>query len=93
MAFLVGLIRVVFVLLVVRIVLRTIAAFLRPKSRPQAAAAPETPALAGDLVRDRICNTFVLKERAVRALVAGREESFCSALCRDKALGAVSRAG
>lgn len=87
------LIRVVLVLVVIRFVLRTIAAFLRPRSRPQAAAAPEAPSLAGDMVRDRICNTFVLKERALRALVAGREESFCSALCRDKALGAVSKAG
>jgi hypothetical protein len=51
----------------------------------------ETPpgrraALQGDLVRDRICNTFVPRDRALRALVAGREEHFCSSACRDQAL-------
>jgi len=78
-------------LLVVRLVLRTIAGFLRPAKGRE--AAPEPRSLEGDMVRDRICNTFVLKDRAVRAMVQGREESFCSALCRDKALGALSQAG
>ena len=93
MFFLSRLIRIVMVLLVVRFVLRAIAAFLRPRSRPQGAGAPEAPPPPGDLVRDPVCNTFVLKERAVRAMLAGREESFCSAVCRDKALGALPRAG
>jgi hypothetical protein len=44
----------------------------------------------GDLVRDRVCNTFVLRERAVLARIAGHEEHFCSAACRDRALGAPS---
>lgn len=39
-----------------------------------------------ELVRDRICNTFVPRERALRAVVGGREEHFCSAACRDRAL-------
>jgi hypothetical protein len=92
MFFLVRLVRIVMILLVIRVVLRTIAGFLRPGNRPEKAGTA-SPVLAGDLVRDRVCNTFVLKDRAVRALVAGREESFCSALCRDKALGALSKAG
>jgi hypothetical protein len=59
--------------------------------RPAApGAAPPLP--AQDLVRDRICNTFVPKQTALRALVAGREERFCSTGCRDKALAAVQRA-
>jgi len=91
--FLLGrLLRIVLFLLAVRFILRAVAAFLRPRSRPASSGA-QPPSLAGDLVRDRVCNTFVLKERAVRALVGGHEESFCSALCRDKALGALSRAG
>ena len=40
---------------------------------------------ASELVRDRVCNTFVPRQRALRAMVAGREEHFCSAACRDRA--------
>jgi hypothetical protein len=40
---------------------------------------------AADLVRDRVCNTFVRRDRAVRAMVGGREEHFCSPACRDRA--------
>ena len=39
-----------------------------------------------DLVRDRICNTFLPRERAIHALVNGHEEHFCSTACRDRAL-------
>ena len=42
----------------------------------------------GDLVRDRVCNTFLPRESALRAMVSGREEHFCSAACRDRALAA-----
>ena len=43
-------------------------------------------------MRDRVCNTFVPRSRAVAAVVDGVEEHFCSAACRDRALLAVSRA-
>jgi hypothetical protein len=45
-----------------------------------------------DLVLDRICRTHVPRSRALVARVDGREEHFCSADCRDKALAAVARA-
>jgi hypothetical protein len=93
MLFLSSLIRIVFILLVVRFVLRAIASFLRPKSRTPGAGAPEPRSLQGDMVRDRVCNTFILRDRAVWAMVAGVEESFCSVVCRDKALGALPKAG
>ncbi len=47
---------------------------------------------AADLVRDRVCNTFVARERALQAEVGGRLEHFCSAGCRDKALLEARRA-
>jgi hypothetical protein len=40
---------------------------------------------AASLVRDRICNTFLPRERALTLRVDGREEHFCSAACRDRA--------
>lgn len=39
----------------------------------------------GDLVRDRVCNTFLPRERALSAFVGGHEEHFCSVACRDQA--------
>jgi hypothetical protein len=44
------------------------------------------PASAGvDMVRDRVCNTFVPRARALVATIGGRDEYFCSAACRDRA--------
>jgi hypothetical protein len=55
---------------------------------PRAAEPPASP----DLVRDRVCNTFIPRDRAVRAIVGHREEYFCSAACRDRALADAPRA-
>lgn len=95
MAFLVSLLRVVLLLFVVRLVLRAAAAFVRGV-QTGLRGAPEpprgAPAVGHELVRDRVCNTFLPRERALRALVGGHEEHFCSAACRDKALRAVAQA-
>lgn len=89
--FLSRLFRVVLLLLIARFVLRGIARFLRAS---RGAVTPREPqrAPATDLIRDRVCNTFLPRDKAVRAIVAGREEHFCSAACRDKALAALSPA-
>jgi hypothetical protein len=76
------LLRVVAVFLMIRYVLRLIASLVRPAPRAASSAAgPVTP--ARDLVRDRVCNTFVPRDRALLATIAGREEYFCSAACRS----------
>jgi hypothetical protein len=77
MPVLVAVVRFLMVLFLVRLGLRLFTA-----GRRRARAAPGT-----DLVRDRICNTFVPRERAVAGQVAGRTEHFCSVACRDRALG------
>lgn len=94
MVFLVRLLRVVLALLVVRLVLRAVAGFLRSRSAAREAPAPPAqPDPQGtELVRDRICNTFLPKARAVRGTIGGHEELFCSAACRDRALLLASRA-
>jgi len=81
-----------FWLFVLRLVLRGVAAILaparaaaRPPARPQVNA-PQ------DLVLDRVCRTYVPVASAITARVAGHEEHFCSAACRDSALAAVARA-
>jgi len=81
-----------FWLFVVRLVLRAIAAAIAP-ARPQAPrTAPRQVPAAEDLVLDRVCRTYVPLNTALSARVSGRDEHFCSAACRDKALGAVARA-
>jgi hypothetical protein len=84
------LLRFLAVLLLIRFVLRTLVLWLRP--RPASRAARPSVAPAQDLVRDRVCNTFVARDRAIKAMVSGREEHFCSTACRDQALLAPSRA-
>jgi hypothetical protein len=84
-------VRVVGLYLVARMVLRAFAGLTRGTASRPSGPAPR-PKPAADLVRDRICNTFLPRDRALRAVVAGREESFCSAACRDKALAAAAQA-
>ena len=84
-----------FWLLLLRLVVRTVArAFSPGPDRPRATAPPPRPQVRApeDLVLDRVCRTYVPLSRAVTARVSGREEHFCSAACRDKALAAVARA-
>jgi hypothetical protein len=45
----------------------------------------EAPPAGVTLVRDRVCNTFLPRERALVATIDGREEYFCSEECRTQA--------
>ena len=87
-ALLVGLLRLLLVLLFVRLVGRFVISVIRGYRGEVGAAPPRPPLGARDLVRDRICNTFVARDRAVTATVAGAVEHFCSNACRDAALAA-----
>ena len=69
------LLRILAVLFVLRLAVRFVANVLVGLKRE---ATPE-------LVRDRVCNTFLPRERALTVVVGGRQEHFCSAACRDRA--------
>jgi hypothetical protein len=86
LALLVGLLRVLLVLLVVRLVGRFVMAAVRGYRGEVAGPPPATPLAARELVRDRVCNTFVARERALTATIDGEVEHFCSPACRDHAL-------
>lgn len=74
------LIRILAVLLLARLAFRFVANVIKGLREPEPPAAP------APLVRDRICNTFLPRDRAIEAVVTGRREHFCSAACRDQAL-------
>jgi hypothetical protein len=86
---LVGLLRVLLVLLFVRLLGRFVSAVVHGyRGQVDAPRAPSTARLASrDLVRDRVCNTYVARDRAVAATIGGEVEHFCSVACRDAALG------
>ena len=63
---------------------------LRASFAPQQAAGPsQAPRAAGEsatLVRDRVCNTFLPRSRALSLRVGAEEHHFCSEACRAKFL-------
>lgn len=46
---------------------------------------------AGELVRDRQCNTFIERSRALTAEREGQTHYFCSEACRQRFLSAAAR--
>jgi hypothetical protein len=70
------LLRILAVLFLLRLAVRFVAhVFAGMRSEPPAR-----------LVRDRVCNTFLPRDRALTARIGGREEHFCSPACRDRAV-------
>jgi len=74
------------------VIARFLMSFLKHLVQGYRGTSPAPAPANQDLVRDRICNTFVPRDRAIRALVNGHEEHFCSTACRDRALADVARA-
>jgi hypothetical protein len=84
---LVNVIRFLIALFFLRLILHTVADLLKsraPRKRPRS--------LDAELVRDRICNTYIPRAKALVARVGGRDEAFCSPACRDRALSEMAQA-
>jgi len=84
--------RATVVVFLVRLLLRFVAAVMRGYRGDQAPRPDSRRGAAADLVRDRVCNTFVPRSRALTARVDGEDAYFCSAACRDAASAAARRA-
>lgn len=52
--------------------------------QPAGAGARPVPQRGVQMVRDPVCGTFVVPERAVPLAVGGERHYFCSIACRDK---------
>jgi hypothetical protein len=90
--FLTRLLRVLVALFLVRLVMQALGGLFRARRANATPARPPRPEVsAGDLVRDRVCNTFLPREHALSDTIAGRQEHFCSPGCRDRARAAVAR--
>jgi hypothetical protein len=81
-----SLVRIVAVLLIVRFVLRFVASVIQGYQGTARRATRTVNVVATDMVRDRVCDTFLPRSRALVATVDGREQHFCSPACRDRAL-------
>jgi YHS domain-containing protein len=77
------LVRIVVVLLLMRFVLRFVASIVKGYQDA------EHRGRATEMVRDRVCDTFLPRARALVAVVDGRERYFCSRECRERATGAL----
>jgi len=77
----VAFVRFVIALFLLRIAFRFVAGVIQGLREPPAAGPSGV-----EMVRDRVCNTFLPRERAFTANVGGREMHCCSAACRDRAL-------
>lgn len=49
---------------------------------------PPAPRFEGEMVRDRVCDTFVPRAKALSVRSGDEEHFFCSAACRDRFLEA-----
>jgi YHS domain-containing protein len=78
--------RLLLLLFVFRLFFRFVAGLLR--GYRGAAQERSAPAAGTALVRDRVCNTFVPRDGAVKALVDGHTEYFCSEKCLASAVAA-----
>ena len=74
------------------LILRRLAGLLAPSSRePQAGARGTGAEAAIPLVRDKVCNTYLPRNRALEASVRGEALYFCSEDCRRRFLSEGSR--
>jgi hypothetical protein len=83
---LVRVVRFLVILLLVRLALRFVGAVVEGYRQSRPAAQPADATGATTLVRDRVCDTFLPRSRALVATVDGHEQHFCSPACRDRAL-------
>jgi len=85
---------IIVLLLLLRLALRFVIGLMKGLSEPSGEAASGRRAaggparLAGELVKDPVCATYIPRASAITARVAGETRYYCSVTCRDKDAGA-----
>ena len=86
---------IIVLLLLLRLGLRFVMGLLRGLAEPSddAASPGRRPAkgparIAGELVKDPVCGTYIPRDSAIAAPIAGGTRYYCSVSCRDKDAGA-----
>ena len=65
---------------------RLFAALRKQQEVPQGRRRETAPPTEGTMVRDRVCNTFLPRSRALSAHAGGEEHFFCSERCKQEFL-------
>jgi YHS domain-containing protein len=63
--------------------LATVVVALMPWLRPRPSS-PRVRAIPDQLVKDPVCQTYIVRSRAVRRTLGGEPRYFCSARCADR---------
>jgi uncharacterized protein len=86
---------IIVLLLLLRLALRFVMGLMRGLSEPSdgASSSGRRPAagparIAGELVKDPVCGTYIPRDSAIAARVAGETRYYCSVTCRDRDAGA-----
>jgi hypothetical protein len=85
---------VIVLLLLLRLALRFVIGLMRGLAEPSdGASSGRRPAggpvrIAGELVKDPVCATYIPRDSAIAARVAGETRYYCSVTCRDRDAGA-----
>jgi hypothetical protein len=81
---------IIVLLLLLRLALRFVLGLFQGLAEPsQGAASGRGKAggpgkIAGELVRDPVCGTYIPRESAIAVRIGGETRSYCSVTCRDK---------
>ena len=84
---------VIVLLLLMRLALRFVLGLFQGLAEPSRGAASGGRAaggpakIAGELVKDPVCATYIPRDSAIAARVAGETRYYCSTTCRDKDAG------
>ena len=86
---------IIVLLLLLRLALRFVIGLMRGLSEPSGGtvssgrgAAGGPAQIAGELVKDPVCATYIPRASAITARVAGETRYYCSVTCRDMDAGA-----
>lgn len=80
----------VFVLGLFALVSRLVGRLARRRAPAASGRASVPPRFEGAMVRDRVCQTFLPRSRALALRSDGEEHFFCSPACRDRFLAAAA---